>query len=712
MAPARARLPWLLAPLAVGFAVVASCSDPRPDLFVVKYDAGVDASDAGGDGETVDPTLGGPCVDDAQCNDNVPCTYDRCDRTINRCRNVPDDVQCSDGIFCNGTEKCVPRLGCRPGPTQTCQDGDSCTVDRCVEADKSCVRAPRDADGDGSPSGQCVTGGDCDDDDPQASPKRAEICENGKDDDCDGAVDEQPCSVPVGDTCASPVTVTASGTYFVDTTAAKKDYPSSCSVPSPAAASDVVVAIVVPAGGPRDVSVWAGATTTDVSVALQTTCGQAASELGCDVGKAQKRSRVLGRSLAPGTYYAVVTSQVEAQVDVRVDLLPPTTKPTNEDCAAPTPVATDVTFPVSIVDAKKDLPSACAATGRGELTYAFTLAAPADVRVFASTVVGTGDPVVSLRGAACATDEIRCRSKSAPPLFARGLAAGTYVLSVSGTASLDANVLVKTYPPTAPPANQTCAAPPPAPIDTRFSVDLSNQEDAIQNGCLAGAPNAAYELVLSQPSDVMVIGRFPPNEAGAVSLNGPACKSSDLLACADTSAGAGLPARISRRNLPAGTYRVVVAEELGKTADLEVLVRPTVAPTTVTADDCATVATIPAGGGYFVGNTSGATAGLGASCDSPGTGGNGAPDHLLRLDLAQVSKVVFNMDGSGYTTLLDLRSGATCPGVEVPDACHVGFGASRSFLSRVLAPGTYFVQIDGFAKQSGPWALDVRVLPP
>ena len=84
-------------------ALAASCGDPKPDLFVARYDAGA-PSDAAKDvdGETVDPTLGGPCVDDTQCNDGVDCTYDRCDKAILRCRNVPDDAQCGNGVFCDG----------------------------------------------------------------------------------------------------------------------------------------------------------------------------------------------------------------------------------------------------------------------------------------------------------------------------------------------------------------------------------------------------------------------------------------------------------------------------------------------------------------------------------------------------------------------------------------------------------------------------------
>ncbi len=694
-------------------AAFAACGDPARDLFVRPYDSGVadarpcDACEAG-DAETVDPTLGGPCLDDAQCQDGILCTFDRCDKGISRCRFSPDDAQCQDGNHCNGKEICAPRFGCQPGPAVTCQDGDACTVDRCVEATRSCEHLPRDADGDGDPTDHCVSKRDCDDDDPTVSSKRGEICGNGKDDNCDGRVDETPCGVPVGDTCAAAIAVTAPGAYVVSTVAAKKDHTASCSVTTPAASTDVVVAITIPAGGPRDVAIRASSATTEIAVALETTCGVAATDVGCQVVKKGVETRLLGRSLAPGTYFLLVSTQDEATVDLRIDFQPATTRPTNESCASPAAIPTDTVVPVSIVDAARDLATGCTKSATGDLTYAFTLAAPKDVRVFAQTVSGTGAAVVSLRGSPCATTETRCRVGNAPPLFARSLPAGTYTVAVSATSPIDANLLVKTYPPTVAPANQTCAAPPPAVVNAPLSVDLSGQEDAIQNGCLPGAPNAAYELVLAQPSDVMVIGRFPPGDQGAVAFGGTACTAADTLVCA---AGA-TPVRISRRNVPAGTYRVVVAEEYGKTARLDVLVRPTVPPTVVSgADDCASVLTIPGAGGFFTGDTRTATPTFSAGCDVAGLPAGGAKDQILKLVLTQPRRVVLNMDGSTYSTVLDVRSGLACPGAEVPDACYAGTSGPRSFLDLSLGAGTYFLQVDGFNKDEGPWNLDVRAIP-
>ena len=179
------------------FAVASACGQTPVFDTTVRFDGGDGAADAkspmdsGPDGPSTDPTLGGPCTDDGQCGDGIECTFDRCDKTIDRCRNTPDDTQCADTVHCNGKERCVPRLGCRPGEPVTCQDGNSCTIDACVEETKSCVRAPRDVDGDGEADDHCEGGSDCDDIDPLVGATRAEICGNGKDDNCNRRVDEQ-----------------------------------------------------------------------------------------------------------------------------------------------------------------------------------------------------------------------------------------------------------------------------------------------------------------------------------------------------------------------------------------------------------------------------------------------------------------------------------------------------------------------------------------
>ncbi len=691
----------------------AGCRSDNKDIFVVPFDAGSEAEAGSSDaGPELDPELGGPCSEDAQCDDLIPCTFDRCDRTVSRCRNTADDTQCDDKEYCNGVEVCKLRQGCVRGPVVTCGDGNACTIDRCIEATRLCEHVDRDSDGDGDPDDHCSPNRDCDDTDPTVSSTRAEICGNFKDDDCDGEIDEVGCQVGENDACGTAFEVKAAGTYLLDTLAAQKDYTTGCPVRNPAAARDIVLEITVPGTTAQDVVVKAEASSPrdDVAVALQTTCGDIASEKSCGNVRDTGDAWAVVRNAAGGSkVYAIVTSQSESKVDVRVDLRPATAKPANETCAAPRPVTLDQPFEVELIDPAKDLASDCGDFAKtGELTYSFTLAQPRDVEIYASTLVGSGQPVVSVRDAVCA-DEARCRVGSSPPVFARSLAAGTHVFSVAATSQIRANVLVKTSPPTAVPPDQTCATAPVVPQGSPFSVNLAGHEDAIKNGCLPGGPNAAYKLTLAERSDVLIVGRFAESDVGGVSINTPACGAGDSLEC---STGADVPLRLSRRNLDPGDYRVVVADQRGLNTELLVLVRPAVAPVNVTSDACANATIIPETGGFFTGNTETATADMSAGCDAPGQPIFGAKDQLLRLTLGKRQRVIFDMLGSTMSTLLDIRSGDPCPGVEVPNACAVGASASRSFLDRVLDAGTYWVQVDGYNDSAGPWYLDVRVLDP
>ena len=100
------------------------------------------------------------------------------------------DVDCTDHVFCNGAERCMPGApaadvhGCIAASpatpcvaTQTCDEATS----RCQTA---CDRAP-DADGDGHNATACG-GDDCDDADARRFPGNAEICDaQNHDEDCD-----------------------------------------------------------------------------------------------------------------------------------------------------------------------------------------------------------------------------------------------------------------------------------------------------------------------------------------------------------------------------------------------------------------------------------------------------------------------------------------------------------------------------------------------
>jgi hypothetical protein len=79
------------------------------------------------------------------CNDKVACTSDSCDEAQAQCVHTAVNAACDDGVFCDGLELCDPQLGCQATGPVNCDDGLSCTADACDEAQKMCTHAPNDA---------------------------------------------------------------------------------------------------------------------------------------------------------------------------------------------------------------------------------------------------------------------------------------------------------------------------------------------------------------------------------------------------------------------------------------------------------------------------------------------------------------------------------------------------------------------------------------
>jgi len=134
-----------------------------------------------------DMCRGGVCVvgSERDCDDGLSCTSERCEPAIG-CVITPDDMECDDLDPCTDN-LCDASAGCVfPLNAATCDDGDPCTMDdMCLQGE--CEGVPLDDDQDTFIAMDCG-GDDCDDGDPSSYPGAIEVCD-GKDNDCDGLVD-------------------------------------------------------------------------------------------------------------------------------------------------------------------------------------------------------------------------------------------------------------------------------------------------------------------------------------------------------------------------------------------------------------------------------------------------------------------------------------------------------------------------------------------
>jgi Putative metal-binding motif len=683
-------------------------------------DGGVDsrpgAADAGGPagpGALPNEVLGGPCIDDAQCDDAIDCTFGVCDPTLGLCRFVADDERCGDGVFCNGIERCDPRIGCSAGPPTSCSDSTPCTIDRCDEATRTCIRIDRDVDGDGDVDGNCRPGADCNDLDPRIASTAPELCSNQRDDDCDGAVDEAECRLPEFDTCDGSLAIGGPGSYLVSPAGAVLDYGAVCAADSPSV-RELVLLVDVPEGDARDLDVVARAPFGNLALARPSACGATPEPSECARGAQLASGEGVARlhlySPAPGAHaiYLYTDSNAEIQIDVADG--PASLDATNVSCDVRLVLEPGVPADMDLAAASGVIVESACPTDRVDRYFEFTIDAPSDVRLVAQSLDGLGDPRLSIRSddSCPLSSELRCNQRDLASTRLRALPAGTYALALSASGPTSARLELEVGAPTEAPPTDRCDASPALAQNRTEVLDYADLDDDIAVGCSPGALDTARRLDLGGTSDVLLVARFSPGDVGAVALSPPSCEERDSLGCSRTSEEL---ARVSRRALPAGEYRVVIESLLGLPATVLAATRPTAAPTFVPGSDaCADALTIDPAGGIYQGNTSNAAPDLSASCDFATP--TGAPDQVLRLALAAPRRVVFDMRGSDFDTLLDIRRGPDCPGDEVALGCAVFSAGDRSFLDLNLPAGDYFVQIDGYAGASGNWLLNVFVLDP
>jgi len=128
------------------------------------------------------------------CDDGFSCTVDTCVGTTCQHAIGPNSgaTACPTGQYCTAAKGCVAAPVC--ATTADCTmawTGDACKSNiRCDAASSACLFDVLDKDKDGHPPVICG-GDDCNDADPLIHPGTTDVC-NGKDDNCNGVVDEDP----------------------------------------------------------------------------------------------------------------------------------------------------------------------------------------------------------------------------------------------------------------------------------------------------------------------------------------------------------------------------------------------------------------------------------------------------------------------------------------------------------------------------------------
>ncbi|AUX46027.1 hypothetical protein SOCE26_075300 [Sorangium cellulosum] len=153
------------------------------------------------EGEAPKQGSGAYCESAEDCEDDVPCTVDRC--LGGRCASEADNTRCPGGRCDPARGTCTTQKAC--ATPADCVDADPCTQEeRCDVSLRQCVFEGLDGDGDDELPVICG-GTDCDDDDPRNASALDERCDDA-DNNCDGTADEGEGSAlcgAEGATCVS-----------------------------------------------------------------------------------------------------------------------------------------------------------------------------------------------------------------------------------------------------------------------------------------------------------------------------------------------------------------------------------------------------------------------------------------------------------------------------------------------------------------------------
>jgi hypothetical protein len=348
---------------------------------------------------------------------------------------------------------CSP-TGCQAGERPDCRDDSPCTIDRCEETatPAGCVHLPRDLDGDTfmtSDYGCDALGGtDCNDSDAAINPDAEEICDDIRDNNCNGMADfADPSCRPDNDSCAAPTLLEESVSVNASTRGTIHDYTMPCC--SWCTYEDVVFAITIAEAA--DVVVDIATRGGSVYADFESTCGSSTASMRCLYGSTVQLRR---NGLLPGTYYVVVQGTA-VDFSIVYTTEGPTPVPTNDTCATAQTLEERVTVNTSTADMLASYTVPCYWTTGEDQVYAITTDRTSDIVV---DIVGRGTIYADLeRTCGVSSSSMRCLAGTTVSLRRNSLPAGTYYVVVLGPGGVDYSITYHLEGPTPIPPNDVCS---------------------------------------------------------------------------------------------------------------------------------------------------------------------------------------------------------------------------------------------------------------
>ncbi|HJL19259.1 MAG TPA: putative metal-binding motif-containing protein [Sandaracinaceae bacterium LLY-WYZ-13_1] len=368
----------------------------------------------------------------------------------------------------------------------------------------------------------------------------------------------EPIEPPPNDTCASPVDVSAGGTFMGSFVEVADDLDTECSVGS---APDLVYELSTSAT--QDVQISATSVSgASLSYSVRSTCADDASEVRCAYGDPATGTI---HELPAGTYYVVVEGPSFRDEDFTLDvqILDPTPPADGDTCDNPIELTSGTPATGMLVDKENDEAVSCGFRYRDAI-YSFTLSEASDVLLELDAGAFSNMAVRSTCDDGSSGSQLICRSGDPVLQRLRNLSAGTYyVLVESRTASGFTLDYEATSPPTVPTdvsGNDTCAGAHPIPSGGGLfrgdTTALVNDLDGTSCGGGAMSNDAVFELTLSSTQRVVMSTEGSAYDTVLHVHNGT-CTSGGEVHCNDDRDGTTDTSFLDR-TLAAGTWFIVV----------------------------------------------------------------------------------------------------------------------------------------------------------